>query len=153
MTRSRILLALVLSALLLPVLPADAAPRTRIEAWATPGSTAITITGHGFGHGHGLSQYGAQGAALQGLTWQQIDEFYYPGTTWGAVTGRIRVLITADTGRDVQVVAGRGLKVTSLKRHRTWRRPLADLEEGPGRGRALLGHRSAHPRPARRPSS
>ncbi|MDR7251538.1 SpoIID/LytB domain protein [Nocardioides sp. BE266] len=124
MTRSRILLALVLSALLLPVLPADAAaPRKKVETWATPGSTAITVTGHGFGHGHGLSQYGAQGAALQGLTWQQIDEFYYPGTTWGAITGKIRVLITADTGRDVQVVTQRGIKVTSLERHRTWRVP------------------------------
>ncbi|WP_374458300.1 SpoIID/LytB domain-containing protein [Nocardioides sp.] len=124
MTRSRILLALVLSALLLPVLPAGAAePRAKVETWATPGSTAITITGHGFGHGHGLSQYGAQGAALQGLTWQQIDEFYYPGTAWGRIGGKIRVLITADTGRDVQVVAQRGLKVTSLKRHRSWRVP------------------------------
>jgi SpoIID/LytB domain protein len=124
MTRSRILLAFVLSALLLPVLPADAAaPRRKVETYPTSGSVAITITGHGFGHGHGLSQYGAQGAALQGLTWQQIDEFYYPGTTWGPVTGRIRVLITADTGRDVQVAAARGLKVTSLERRRTWRLP------------------------------
>lgn len=124
MTRSRILLALVMGALLLPALPAGAAePRRQVETWVTPGSTAITVTGHGFGHGHGLSQYGAQGAAQQGLTWQQIDEFYYPGTTWGAITGKIRVLITADTGRDVQVVAERGLKVTSLTRHRAWRVP------------------------------
>ena len=33
------------------------------------------------------------------------------------------MLITADTGRDVQVVAERGLKVTSLARQRTWRLP------------------------------
>jgi SpoIID/LytB domain protein len=33
------------------------------------------------------------------------------------------VLITADTGRDVQVVAERGLKVASLSRQRTWRLP------------------------------
>jgi SpoIID/LytB domain protein len=122
-TRSRVLLALVAGALLLPVLPADAAPRQRTEVWATPGPTAITLTGHGYGHGRGLSQYGAQGAALQGLTWQQIDEFYYPGTTWGRIGGKIRVLITADTGRDVQVVAQRGIKVRSLKRNRTWRLP------------------------------
>lgn len=127
MTRSRTLLALVLSALLLPALPAGAssgdASRAKVETWATPGSTAITLTGHGFGHGHGLSQYGALGAAGQGLTWQQIVEFYYPGTTWGAIGGKIRVLITADTGRDVQVVAERGLKVTGLARKRTWRLP------------------------------
>ena len=122
MTRSRTLLALVLGALLLPVLPADASAR-KVETWSTPGSTAITVTGHGFGHGHGLSQYGALGAAGQGSTWQQIVEFYYPGTTWGTIGGKMRVLITADTGRDVQVTAERGLKVTSLARQRTWRLP------------------------------
>ncbi len=124
---ARLLLALLASVLLLPVLPAGAVssapPSTKIEAWATPGATAITLTGHGFGHGHGLSQYGALGAAGQGLTWQQIIEFYYPGTTWSTFGGKIRVLITADTGRDVQVVAKRGLKVTSLARTRTWRLP------------------------------
>lgn len=127
MTRHRTLLALVLSTLLLSALPSATAsaaePRRKIETWATPGSTAITITGHGYGHGKGLSQYGALGAATQGLTWQQIDEFYYPGTTWERIGGKIRVLITADTGRDVQVVAQRGLKVTSLSRQRTWRLP------------------------------
>lgn len=125
--RSRLLAALVASALLLPVLPASGAsaaePRQKVETWSTPGSTAITLTGHGFGHGHGMSQYGALGAAQQGLDWRQISEFYYPGTTWGEVRGKIRVLITGDTGRDVQVVAERGLKVTGLARKRTWRVP------------------------------
>ena len=123
MTRSRTLLALVLSALLLPALPADAAGRKKVEAWSTPGSTAITVSGRGFGHGHGLSQYGALGAAGQGSTWKQIVEFYYPGTTWATIGGKVRVLITADTGRDVQVLAERGLKVTSLSGRRTWRLP------------------------------
>lgn len=128
MTRSRTLLALVLSALLLPALPASASgsgseARSKVETWTTPGSTAITLTGHGFGHGHGLSQYGALGAAGQGSTWQEIIEFYYPGTTWGRVGGKVRVLITADTGRDVQVMAERGLKVASLTRRRSWRLP------------------------------
>lgn len=124
---ARLLLAILASLLVLPVLPADAVAssegRRKVETWATPGSTAITLTGHGFGHGHGLSQYGALGAAQTGLTWQQIVGFYYPGTTWGAIGGKVRVLITADTGRDVQVVAQRGLKVTSLERGRTWRLP------------------------------
>ena len=130
MTRSRLLpIALAASALLLPALPASATepsaaePRQKVEAWSVPGSSAITITGHGFGHGNGMSQYGALGAAQQGLTWQQINEFYYPGTTWGAVRGKLRVLITADTGRDVQVAAERGLKVGRVGRSRTWRVP------------------------------
>lgn len=122
----RLLLAVLAGLLVLSALPAqaaDPAARLKAETWPTPGSTAITVTGHGYGHGHGLSQYGAQGAAGQGLTWQQITEFYYPGTTWGAIGGKVRVLITADTGRDVQVVARRGLKVGSLRRARTWRIP------------------------------
>ncbi len=127
MTLTRTALAFATSALLLPALATPAAAgeqqRRQVETWTTPGSTAITITGHGYGHGHGLSQYGAQGAALQGLTWQQIVEFYYPGTTWGEVRGKVRVLITADTGRDVQVVARPGIKVTSLARNRSWRLP------------------------------
>src|SRR6478735_5083586 len=126
MTRSRLLpIALAASALLLPALPTSSAsaaePRRQVETWSVAGSSAITITGHGFGHGHGMSQYGALGAAQQGLTWQQINEFYYPGTTWGAVGGKVRVLITADTGRDVQVVAERGLKVGRVGRSRNWR--------------------------------
>ena len=46
-----------------------------------------------------------------------------PGRRGGPIRGKIRVLITADTGRDVQVAAERGLKVTSLARNRTWRVP------------------------------
>ena len=124
---ARILLALLASVLVLPVLApggaAAAEPRRKVETWSTPGSVAITVTGHGFGHGKGLSQYGALGAAKQGLTWQQIAEFYYPGTTWGRIGGKIRVLITADTGRDVQVTAQPGLKVASLAKQRSWRLP------------------------------
>ena len=48
-----------------------------------PADGVLRLTGHGYGHGHGMSQYGAQGAALQGLTYQQILAFYYPGTTLG----------------------------------------------------------------------
>ncbi|WP_210650389.1 SpoIID/LytB domain-containing protein [Nocardioides sp. SYSU D00065] len=131
MIRSRMLLAAALSALLLPILPASATaePRRKAETWATPGSTAITVTGHGYGHGHGLSQYGALGAAEQGLSWRQIVDFYYPGTTWGRIGGKVRVLITADTGRDVQVVAQRGIKVGSVARKRTWRLPAVPAKK------------------------
>ena len=114
-------------ALTVSALPANAAQgilaQRKVETWLTPGATAITLTGHGFGHGNGMSQYGALGAAQQGLTWQQIVAFYYPGTTLEPMGGKIRVLLTADTTPDVQVVAVRGLKVTSLTRNRTWRVP------------------------------
>lgn len=129
MNRIRSLTALVACALLLPSVPAHAADQRKVETWLTPGSTAITITGHGFGHGHGLSQYGALGAAQQGLGWQQIVEFYYPGTSWGRISGKIRVLLTADTSPDVQVVAAPGLKVKSLERKKAWRLPPTKVKK------------------------
>jgi len=41
----------------------------------------FTIQGGGFGHGVGMSQYGAQYMAVQGKTYKQILDFYFPGTT------------------------------------------------------------------------
>jgi len=41
---------------------------------------AYYIDGKGYGHGVGMSQYGAQHAALEGYTYDQILSTYYPGT-------------------------------------------------------------------------
>ena len=78
---------LALLATLLVVAPPGQASRTVSEAYTVPASGKLALTGHGFGHGHGMSQYGAQGAALKGLTYQQIVAFYYPGTALGHATG------------------------------------------------------------------
>ncbi len=43
----------------------------------------VKFEGMGFGHGVGLSQWGAQGMALKGFRYDQILNFYYPGTTTG----------------------------------------------------------------------
>lgn len=40
----------------------------------------ITVTTRGFGHRVGMSQYGAEAMAVDGSTYQQILEYYYPGT-------------------------------------------------------------------------
>ncbi|WP_256796054.1 SpoIID/LytB domain-containing protein [Terrabacter sp. Ter38] len=58
-------------------------PKPVLEAFGRPAGTALTVAGHGWGHGRGMSQYGAYGAAAQGLTSTQIVSFYYPGTTLG----------------------------------------------------------------------
>jgi SpoIID/LytB domain protein len=89
-------LAGVLVGGLLVAAPAGAAPRG-VRAWDVAGSVRITVTGHGYGHGHGMSQYGAEGAARQGLTYRQIAEFYYPGTEWATGGGRVTVQLTGDT--------------------------------------------------------
>jgi stage II sporulation protein D len=55
------------------------------------------ITGAGFGHGIGMSQYGAAGLARHGASWTEILSHYYLGTTIGTVTpGQVRVLLAPD---------------------------------------------------------
>ena len=41
----------------------------------------FTFTTYGYGHGVGLSQYGADFLARQGLTFDEILHTYYPGVT------------------------------------------------------------------------
>ena len=41
----------------------------------------FTFSVRGYGHGVGLSQYGADYYARQGLTWREILAHYYPGTS------------------------------------------------------------------------
>ena len=89
-------------------------PASAADSWRVPQSTSITIKGHGYGHGRGMSQYGAEGAARDGLGWREITEFYYPGTDRGRAGGQIRVHVSADTTDDLVVVPRPGLTVTDL---------------------------------------
>lgn len=102
---------------------AGPAPAHAADTWDVPAKAKITIKGHGYGHGHGMSQYGAEGAAREGLTFEEIAEFYYPGTTWGKATGRIRVQLTADTTDDLVVLARKGLRVLDLGSGETFELP------------------------------
>ena len=88
-----------------------APPAQAVDRWDVPRQATITIKGHGYGHGRGMSQYGAEGAAREGLGFRQIASFYYPGTEWGRARGRISVLLTADTSDDLVVRARSGLTV------------------------------------------
>ncbi len=94
------------------------------RTYYVPVTQTWTIHGHGYGHGRGMSQYGAQGAALQGLAYRKILSFYYPGTTLSGVRGRVRVLLTADWSSDVQVRPDRGLRVRDLRDRASWRLPV-----------------------------
>lgn len=94
-------------------------PGASYAAPAERGPERVVLQGKGWGHGHGMSQYGAQGAALAGLGYRQILRFYYPGTRWGSAGGRVRVLVSADTTDDVVVRARRGLAVRALGNGRT----------------------------------
>ena len=108
--------ALALAVTAASVAPAGAARERRSGSWEVPGTARITIEGHGYGHGHGMSQYGAEGAARQGLTYRQIAEFYYPGTQWGTAAGRVKVQLTVDsTPQDLVVRARSGLTLRDSK--------------------------------------
>lgn len=117
--------------LVLPAGPAAAAE----EVLTPPSSGAWSVEGRGWGHGIGMSQWGAQGAALQGLTADQILDFYYPGTvrfdigqdyplrvrltalaggaaTLGPVPGASLVVTDVSTGAAVTAPAGARVTVT-----------------------------------------
>lgn len=91
--------------------PLVAAPAHAADSVSVPADATIVVKGRGYGHGHGMSQYGAEGAARQGLTYRQIAEFYYPGTTWATAKGRVTVMISADTTDDLVVLPRPGLTV------------------------------------------
>jgi stage II sporulation protein D len=76
-------------------------------------SGAFTVTGAGFGHGWGMSQYGAYGAANRGLSWKQILAFYYPGTvlTKQPAGFTLRVRITGDNDGDLRIRPSAGLTI------------------------------------------
>jgi stage II sporulation protein D len=59
------------------------------------GASRLVISGAGFGHGVGMSQYGAMGYALQGADHAAILGHYYTGTQIAALGGTqdVRVLL------------------------------------------------------------
>jgi stage II sporulation protein D len=83
-------------------------------AVAAPASAAtkLVVTGHGWGHGVGMSQWGAYGYARHGWTWRQILAHYYPGTRpASAPVTRVRVLLAASQPR-AAVACAAPLKVS-----------------------------------------
>jgi SpoIID/LytB domain protein len=109
------------TALVLTSAPAQA--RATDPAVPVAGAT-LTVTGSGWGHGHGMSQWGAQGAALQGLAYPAILAFYYPGTRLSALGGgKVKVLITADDDNNLKVKPAAGLKLVDKGRGKSWRLP------------------------------
>jgi stage II sporulation protein D len=121
MSRTRVLAAAVAVALAGFVAPS---PSYAADPPVTvPNNAWITITGHGYGHGHGMSQYGAEGAAQQGLTAQKIVDFYYPGTTAAQLTGYVSVRITADSDDNTIVLPRTGLQARDLATGEAWTLP------------------------------
>ena len=61
---------------------------------ATLSAPVYVLTGGGYGHGVGLSQYGAMAQAKANRSYRDILGFYFPGTTIGAAPlAKVRVLV------------------------------------------------------------
>jgi len=83
----------------------------RAAVCATAGTaragTELIVTGHGWGHGVGLSQWGAYGYAPHGWSWKRILAHYYSGTQVApAPVSRVRVLLGAAQPRVSVACAG-----------------------------------------------
>jgi stage II sporulation protein D len=98
-----LLLLGVASSLLAAPLSTSAATTSTGATTATTSSittltspSAVVVTGHGWGHGLGLSQWGAYGYAKHGWTYDRILAHYYTGTTLGkAAVTTVRVLLAS----------------------------------------------------------
>lgn len=111
--RGRGLLAVSLAALVAGIVAAvTAAPASSAEEPYAVGATGVTLSGHGYGHGRGMSQWGAYGAARQGLTSAQIIDFYYPGTTRQTIADApLRVTLSTGTPSLLAVDAAGAMRV------------------------------------------
>ncbi len=87
------------------------------EVYPVPADGVFRMQGSGWGHGRGMSQWGAYQAASAGVAYPGILAFYYPGTVLATLPeAQVRVLLAADTGRDLVVHATPGLTATQSGR-------------------------------------
>jgi len=67
---------------------------TAAGAASARAGTALIVTGHGWGHGVGMSQWGEYGYALHGWKYGRILAHYYPGTKLSHIgEPHVRVLL------------------------------------------------------------
>src|SRR4051794_37146044 len=93
-----------------------AVARSSAQVFRVPPNGVFTLRGHGWGHGHGMSQYGAYGAAkVRGLTYQQILDFYYPHTSLAGkpLSTIARVQLHGTTTRRLVVAPTGAAKLTA----------------------------------------
>lgn len=116
---------------------------------AAPASTGIVVQGHGWGHGLGMSQYGAQGAALLGCDHAQILGTYYEGTRLRRMTmtapvvltlrSGVRATVTAETGNVVWATPAGTRRVQP--KGQTWTAQAVNRDGRPGTGLLDAGRR------------
>lgn len=95
----RLVFAVLLLAVVATTASAQPAPPPAI-----PGEALFVISGRGYGHGVGMSQYGAYGMAKAGYSYDEILRHYYTGVELGsAPTKEVRVLLAE--GRQAVTIA------------------------------------------------
>lgn len=111
-SRSRRNSALAVGAVVAAVLAGTVAAASPAQAVTLSPTGKVQVTYRGNGHGHGMSQYGAQGAAIAGRSYKKILAFYYPGTKLVTLPShRIRVKISTASASVVAVYAASTLTV------------------------------------------
>jgi stage II sporulation protein D len=91
----------------LAALIALAATTASAQPASTPGEALFVVSGRGWGHGVGMSQYGAYGMALEGRTHADILKHFYTGTQLGrASSKKLRVLLAE--GRSAVTISSKG---------------------------------------------
>jgi stage II sporulation protein D len=108
------------------VLGAAVVAATAVSARA---GTTLIVTGHGWGHGVGLSQWGAYGYAKHGWSYRRILRHYYPGTQLGH-TGEPQVRVLLVQGAKV-VTVGCTAPLKAGKGRRFFRLPAGRYGVGP----------------------
>jgi stage II sporulation protein D len=100
---------------------------------AAPGEALFVVSGRGFGHGVGMSQYGALGQANEGRTYDAILSHYYSGTELGRTGAKdVRVLlaegrraVTISSNVPFTILDGAGKRYRMLKTPFTFRPDLS----------------------------
>jgi stage II sporulation protein D len=106
---------------------------------AAAGTTKLVVTGRGWGHGVGMSQWGAYGYARHGWTWQRILAHYYPGTRLAdAPVSNVRVLL-AEKQPSARVACAGGMRVSD-RTGRSYPLPAGSYTVG-RRLRLPVGHK------------
>ena len=77
----------------LAVVAGPASAASAVEAYPVPGSGTFQLSGLGYGHGIGMSQFGAEGMGRLGKTYREIVKFYYPGTHLAEVSAKRQITV------------------------------------------------------------
>ncbi|MGH3001909.1 MAG: SpoIID/LytB domain-containing protein [Gaiellaceae bacterium] len=82
------------------------APAATAAITTNSAAVVLAVSGRGWGHGLGLSQWGAKGYAEHGWTYDRILGHYYPGTTLGPAAASTARVLLAEAGKALVGSAG-----------------------------------------------